>query len=595
MRKIWLILLISFAFLTLECSTVSAEGLENLTFGDNSSKILSPGKAFKVQIYKSGDTIRVHIEPGSGVYVYKNSISISVRPSRAATIGSLYLPATYSHIKTSSNGSEEVYEEPVVITAKLLKSSKQAFTIFVNLKGCSSAGICYPPQTYTMHVNSKTDMHVNNKSLLANNATKFCESDSPSDKDGDSGKFFHGLEANNWLYTLLLMFGLGIMLTFTPCVFPMLPIISSILVGQTKLSRSRSFFLSLAYTLGMCTTYTVAGIVSALSGTLLAAWLQSPVVLSIFALIMVALSLSLFGVFEIGIHSKLSTKISSISNRLEGSTYSGAFGIGALSGLVIGPCIAPPLAGTLLYIAKTGNMWIGGTALFMLALGMGVPLIIIGISADKILPKAGVWMDKIKQICGFSLLGLAVYIVSPVIPPVWATIGYTLVVLACSVWIGFFDAGTPAPLRFVGLLCLLFGIGTGSQLLTSDFAATKSETSIAPYFTPIKSVEQLHQVIKHHRKSPTFIKITAKWCSLCREMERTTFRNPEVIKKLDKFDKFIIDVSDNNAEDRAMMKEYGVFGPPAMIIYNKKYGDSYEKLIGLHNSSSLLKSLSSSK
>ncbi|WP_092484892.1 protein-disulfide reductase DsbD [Candidatus Ichthyocystis hellenicum] len=581
-----LIAFLSFFLLLVSNCSFGADSLSDLSFGSDSSQIVAPDQAFKVQAHRKGNRVSVRIEPATGVYVYKKSISVTPVSPKSSTkiISSLHFPTAKT--KADDKGdSVEVYDSPVDITFNVLKSSHNPLTILVTLRGCSSSGICYPPQKYTIALPPSNKI---NKAKAQQNI------DSNSD---DSDPFFEKLNIRNKLSTLLLFLGLGVMLTFTPCVFPMIPIISSILLGQKKLSKFHSFFLSVAYTMGMCLTYTIVGIISALSGTLLAAWLQNPFVLFTFATIIAALALSLFGAFEIKVPSCISTKISTLSGRFEeNASMSGTFIMGALSALIIGPCVAPPLAGTLLYIAKTGNVFLGGAALFMLALGMGVPIVIVGLSADRILPKAGAWMEKIKQICGFSLLGLAVHIVSPVIPYQIATLCYALVLLACCVWTGFFEAGTSAPIRFIGLLCLLSGIHIGANLTaqnTSNHCET-STTAESPKqklsFDQIESTKQLQRILSR-RQSPVFIKITAKWCSLCSKMEKTTLVNQEVMDKLKNFDRFVIDVSDNSSSSRKLMKKYEVFGPPAMIIYGSKEGSQYKKLIGFQSSAALLKAL----
>ncbi|CUT17461.1 MULTISPECIES: protein-disulfide reductase DsbD [Candidatus Ichthyocystis] len=591
MRKNFgLVAFLSFSFLLMLSNfSFGSNSLDNISFssGNSAQKIMSPDEAFKVQAHRKGSRVSVHIEPATGVYVYKKSISITtINPKNGTKVGQIHFPS--AKIKADDqDGSVEVYDSPVDISFNFLKPSHNPITISVALRGCSSAGVCYPPQKYTITLPSPNKV----------NKTKAQQTDGSDNSD----PFFEKLNIRNKLSTLLLFLGLGIMLTFTPCVFPMIPIISSILIGQKKLSKFHSFFLSLAYTMGMCLTYTIVGIVSALSGTLLSAWLQNPFVLFTFATIISALALSLFGAFEIGLPSSLSTKISTLSGRFEdNASMGGTFVMGVLSALIIGPCVAPPLAGTLLYIAKTGNVVLGGTALFMLALGMGIPIVIVGLSADKILPKAGAWMEKIKQICGFSLLGLAVHIVSPVIPQQIASLSYTLLLLACCVWSGFFEVGTTAPIRFIGLICLLLGVHIGSNLSTqctsnhcepslTGGSVTSAERQKLS-FNQIESTKQLNRILSH-RQLPVLIKITAKWCSSCNKMEKSTFVNPDVVDKLKNFDRFIIDVSENNSSNRKLMKKYEVFGPPAIIIYGNKEESKYKKLIGFQSSDDLLKAL----
>jgi thiol:disulfide interchange protein DsbD len=338
---------------------------------------------------------------------------------------------------------------------------------------------------------------------------------SPSTSIGESGgEIFGLLKSNNYFWIILSFFGFGLLLSFTPCVLPMIPIISGIIIAQGKdLIKKRAFLLSMTYVLGMALTYTAAGVAAGYSGRLISHALQNIWVLIAFALIFVALALSIFGLYELQLPVFIQNKLTAAGNRFKAGTFVGVFFIGLLSAIIISPCVTAPLAGALLYISRTNDVWLGGSALFALSLGMGVPLLIIGTSAGALLPRAGAWMKWVKVFFGILLLAVAFWIIYPVISPP----------------------------------------------LTSSLS-----------FQRLTSLNQLEAQIKETQERAVMLYVSADWCVSCKEMEVLTFRDSRVKEKLKGVKLLKADVTSTNEETDAFLKRFGLFGPPAILFFDQK-------------------------
>ena len=367
----------------------------------------------------------------------------------------------------------------------------------------------------------------------------------------------------------------------------MIPILSGIIAGQGhKISRGRGFALSLAYVLGMAVTYAAAGVAAGMTGTLLSAALQSPWVLGAFALVFVVLSFSMFGFYELQLPTSLQSKLSEESGHLQGGRGIGVFAMGALSALIVGPCVAAPLAGALLYIGQTGDAVLGGTALFVMALGMGVPLLIVGLSAGTLLPRAGAWMEAVKKGFGVLLLATAVWLVSPVIPAVVQMLAWAALLIIPAIYLHALD---PLPSNARGWQRFWKGIGivmllTGAALLIGALAGSRdplqplaglrgqamaAENKKLP-FEPVVSLSDLEAKVMAAGQ-PVMLDFYADWCVSCKEMERFTFSDPAVQAKLAGFKLLKADVTANSANDKALLARFGLFGPPGILFFDK-YG-----------------------
>jgi thiol:disulfide interchange protein DsbD len=363
----------------------------------------------------------------------------------------------------------------------------------------------------------------------------------------------------------------------------MIPILSGIIAGQGhKISRGRGFALSLTYVLGMALTYAAAGVAAGMTGTLLSAALQSPWVLGAFAFVFVVLSFSMFGFYELQLPTALQSKLSDEAGHLQGGRGIGVFLMGVLSALIVGPCVAAPLAGALLYIGQTGDAVLGGTALFVMALGMGVPLIIVGLSAGTLLPKAGAWMESVKKGFGVLLLATALWLVSPVIPALVQMLGWAALFIIPAIYLHALD---PLPQHAKGWQRFWKGIGivmllTGAALLAGALAgnrdplqplaglrgqAVAAETRKLP-FEPVRSVTELDSRLAAVDR-PVMLDFYADWCVSCKEMERFTFADPAVQAKLAGFTLLKADVTENTPDDKALLARFGLFGPPGIIFF----------------------------
>jgi thiol:disulfide interchange protein DsbD len=432
------------------------------------------------------------------------------------------------------------------------------------------------------------------------------------------------LQGGNLFWIAVLFVGLGLLLSFTPCVWPMFPILSSIIAGDAGLckpgaslsnitvTKMRGFLLAIAYSLGIAAVYTGLGIAAGLAGEGLAQELQRPPVLIGFALVLVALSLSMFGVYQLQMPAAWQSRLSAVSGRAEGGRFIGVFFMGAVSALVVGPCVAAPLAGVLLYISQTHNVWIGGTALFSLAIGMCSPLVVLGASEGVLLPKAGAWMEAVKGVFGVLLLAVAIWMASPVLPPALGMIFWALLFVVSAVFMHAFDAlpktasGWQRLWKGVGLFLFVVGVAQVIGATTGAVDPLKPLANVALHeggergvarasqlpFEEIHSIAELDARLAHADK-PILLDFTAEWCVACREMERNTYSDQRVAKKMGEFVLLKADVTANSEDERALMKRFSLFGPPGIILFAQD-GKPLEgaAVIGYQDPDTFLSSLS---
>jgi thioredoxin:protein disulfide reductase len=432
-----------------------------------------------------------------------------IDPPNGISLGKPELPAGKQ--KQDENfGAVAVFYKELKATIPIQGSSGgETLKLTVTSQGCADAGLCYPPQSKTLTVQVPAKEAVPTAQPIA---------EASNGQVDETSAIAAILSGSSLSVALLFFFVAGLGLSLTPCILPMIPILSGIIVGRGHTGRWHNFGLSLAYVLGMATTYAIAGVAAGLTGTLLSAALQNIWVLGSFALIFVALAFSMFGFYELQLPASLQGKLSESANRLPGGQWLGLFGMGALSALIVGPCVAAPLAGALLYIGQTGNAVFGGTALFVMALGMGVPLLLVGLSAGTLLPKAGPWMEWVKRFFGVLLLATAAWLVYPVLPT-------------------------------------LLGSGTA-----------QAHRSALP-FERIRNVAELEQYLKTANK-PVMLDFYADWCVSCKEMEKFTFTDARVQNALKDVVLLQADVTANNPDDTELLKRFDLFGPPGIIFFD---------------------------
>lgn len=534
-------------------------------------EFLDPLVAFKPEARALDDkTVEVRYSIAKGYYLYRDKFRFA---AEGATLGTPVFPAGKQ--KHDDNfGDVEVYYKSVAIRLPLSANQSGPITLKVTAQGCADAGVCYPPQEQKLSV-----------TLPAPGSTPAAVPDAAGDESGHIAGLLQN--AGFWL-AVSTFFGFGLLLALTPCVFPMIPILSGIIVGQGHhVSRSKSFLLSLAYVLGMAVTYAALGVAAGLTGTLLSAALQNPWVLGAFAAVFVVLSFSMFGFYELQLPSFLQSKLSEEASHLHGGHLAAVFAMGALSAVIVGPCVAAPLAGALLYIGQSGDAVLGGAALFAMALGMGVPLLLVGLSATTLLPRSGPWMEAVKKAFGVILLGTALWLVSPVLPAALVMAGWALLLIVPAV---FMHALDPLPAtakgwqRFwkgIGIVMLLagaalvVGLAAGSRdplqplkgVVAANAAAGGGAEAPALPFVRVKSVADLEARVKAAGK-PVMLDFYADWCVSCKEMERFTFADPKVRAKLAGFTLLQADVTANSEDDKALLQRFKLFGPPGIIFFD---------------------------
>jgi thiol:disulfide interchange protein DsbD len=537
----------------------------------HAEEFLDPAVAFKPSARAlDGQTIEVVFDIAKGYYLYRDKFRFAV-DGDSVTLGAPVFPKGKEH-NDENFGKVEVFYKNVAIRLPVERhaSGELPLKLSVTSQGCADAGVCYPPQMQTVAVTLPDPVNAPTAAPVAVDAD-------------ESGKIAGTLRHAGFWANLAFFFIAGLGLSLTPCVLPMIPILSGIIAGQGhKASHARGFALSLAYVLGMALTYAAAGIAAGMTGTLLSAALQNAWVLGAFALVFVVLSFSMFGFYELQLPTALQSKLSEESGHLRGGRGIGVFLMGALSALIVGPCVAAPLAGALLYIGQTGDAVLGGSALFVMALGMGVPLIAVGTAGGSLLPKTGPWMEAVKKGFGVLLLATAVWLVSPVIPPVATMLAWAALLIIPAIFLHALD---PLPPHAKGWQRFWKGIGivmllTGAALLIGALAGSRDPlqplaslrgTAVAaeekkPAFEPVRSLVELDARLAAADR-PVMLDFYADWCVSCKEMERYTFADPTVRAKLAGFTLLKADVTANTADDKALLARFGLYGPPGIIFF----------------------------
>ena len=591
-------------------------------------EFLDPEQAFVFSAQMQAPSeLRIDYRIAPKYYMYRERFEFHVKDDAAGTqatalLGTPVFPKGEVKYDPTFDKNMEVFHDQVSIRLPLLKQT-EPFTLQVVGQGCADAGLCYPPITYDIALEPAAGggmsivggtRGVKKGAAPAGAISTPTDSNStagvvgglsvPSDAASDAGSpsLFDAGDTTiaQWLSEaglariLLICFALGVVLSFTPCVLPMLPILLSVIVGDQKArggvpSKGRGFALTLMYVLGTAVVYTLLGIAAASVGSVLAAWIQNPWVLSAFSLVLIVLAIGMFGAFTIQMPVSLQTSLNNKVSRLPGGRYGGAFGMGMLSALICGPCVAAPLAGILLFISQTGNLLLGGLALFVLAWGQGASLLILGATSGALMPKAGPWMEAIKYFCGLLLLATALWMMMPVLP-LWAQmLGWAFLSMCLAVLLGAFR-GDPGPaasagpwrlmLRALGLLAaawallLLVGLATGSRDPLSPLkgiaqANGAAQTSVAKVnFEKVRSLTELESKVAAAGK-PVMLDFYADWCISCHEMEKFTFTDSRVASAMDTMLVLQADVTGNNAQDRELLKRFRLFGPPGIIFFDR--------------------------
>ena len=568
-----------------------------LTGGDD--EFLTPEQAFIPNLEAlDGNTLRAHFDVADGVYLYRDKLSFSVKDNPGIRLGTPRTPEGDVKVDESF-GKMVVYHEAVDVDIPVIRDTRDAteITVLVNYQGCADAGFCYPPTTQEIPVLLPAVQALDNSDAGNTGAAgNMAGSDGPPRSEQD--RIANSLASGNTILTVLTFFGFGLLLAFTPCVFPMIPILSSIIVGQgDQLTTRRAFMMSLVYVLAMAVTYTVAGVVAGLFGENLQAAFQNPWILATFSAVFVALALSMFGFFELQMPSFLQSRLTEVSNKQQGGTLTGVAVMGFLSALIVGPCVAAPLAGALIYIGQTGDAVLGGMALFALSLGMGAPLLAIGTSAGKLLPKAGSWMDAIKAVFGVLLLAVAIWMLERIIPVAAAMLLWAALLIISAIYMGALEpigegSGWRKLWKGVGVILLVYGVlmlagvatggkdtmqplhglamgGGGGGMAGMSGMGGMGAQSTELHFQKIKGRQQLEQEVARASAAGKAVMLDfyADWCVSCKEMEKYTFSDASVQQALKDVVLLKADVTLNDADDKALLKHFGLIGPPSIMFF----------------------------
>ncbi len=565
----------------------------------SSDEILDPEIAFLVSAEVLADgQLHLNWDIKPGYYLYKNKFSAAT-DNPDISFRNFSFP-TGKVKEDPAFGQVEVYYDQNSASGLIAFSdvNLQEFNLNVAYQGCKEDSVCYPPIKKTLPITLPASFDLQAGKDSSSNEPLLSEQDSITQK----------LKDKNLLFNIISFFGFGLLLSLTPCVFPMIPILSGIIVGEgSRITRTRGVTLSLSYVIAMALTYAVLGIIAGLFSLNLQAASQNVWVLSSFSAVFVFLALSMFGFYELQIPSSWQNKLSPKADEDSRGTLKGAAVMGVLSAIIVGPCVAPPLAGALFYISQTGDALLGGFALFAMGLGFGVPLLIIGATSGELLPRAGVWMESIKRLFGVVMLGVAIWFLERVLAESMVLILWAALFITTAIFIGALDRIESVTTQWqrlwkgLGLVMLAYGVilivaaanggGTVLKPFTQQFNQVTTETLPFSY---ILSLDDLDTELQQARRDgkPVMLDFYADWCVVCDEMETYTFSDPSVRDGLKQFTLLKVDVTKNNDLDKAFLKHFDLFGPPAILFFNTNSAEiKSHRLVGFVKAKPFLKHL----
>ncbi|PLY45860.1 protein-disulfide reductase DsbD [Lelliottia sp. F153] len=531
-------------FLTLILLLCSTSVFAGLFDAPGRSNFIPADQAFVFDFQQNQHDLNLTWQVKEGYYLYRKQVSIT--PARA-TVGEPQLPAGEWH-EDEFYGKSEIYRHRLTVPVTVNQASSGA-TLTVTYQGCADAGFCYPPETKVVPLSE----------VQASPAPS-----APIVETGDtSAKLpFSALWA--------LLIGIGI--AFTPCVLPMYPLISGIVLGgKQRLSTARALLLAFIYVQGMALTYTALGLIVAAAGLQFQAALQHPYVLIGLSVVFTLLALSMFGLFTLQLPSSLQTRLTLMSNRQQGGSAGGVFAMGAIAGLICSPCTTAPLSAILLYIAQSGNMWFGGGTLYLYALGMGLPLILVTVFGNRLLPKSGPWMETVKTAFGFVILALPVFLLERVIGDVWGVRLWALLGVAFFGWAFITSLQAQKPwMRIVQIILLAAALVSVRPLQDWAFGSPGVQTQAHLSFTQISNVDELNAALAQAKGKPVMLDLYADWCVACKEFEKYTFSDPQVQNALKNTVLLQANVTANNVQDKALLKQLNVLGLPTILFFNEQ-------------------------
>lgn len=540
------------------------------TFGSGSNDFVPVDQAFPFNLFQQDHRLTLDWQVKEGYYLYQQRLSFS---AENVTLGDIQMEDGQPY-RDEFFGDVNIYTNPLFVNIPM-QDWQPGAKVIVQYQGCAKAGFCYPPETRVIDIASFTNGDMAPATTLTQTPrqleTSTTNTSTPQPLT-EQDQLASGL-ADNW-WTPLLFLALGVGLAFTPCVLPMYPILTSIVLGSGKLSQRRALGLSLVYVQGMALTYTLLGLVVASAGLQFQAAMQHPYVLIGLSILFVTLALSMFGVYTLQLPSGVQTWLNNLSNKQQGGSSAGVFAMGAISGLVCSPCTTAPLSGALLYVAQSGDLLTGGVALYALAMGMGIPLILVAVFGNKLLPKAGGWMDRVKTLFGFVLLAAPIFLLERILPEMWSTALWSALGIAAFGWL----YHVKNSLEFggwkqsaVGIIAVLGLFASAQPALNYWFAdSTQQAQTSEVSFIKIRNVEELQQqlALAKQAKRPVMLDFYADWCVACKEFEKYTFHDPAVAAQLKQFVLLQADVTRNQAQDIELLQAQQVLGLPTIDFWD---------------------------
>lgn len=540
------------------------------TFGSGSNDFVPVDQAFPFNFFQQDHRLTLDWQVKEGYYLYQQRLSFS---AENVTLGDIQMEDGQPY-RDEFFGDVNIYTNPLFVNIPM-QDWQPGAKVIVQYQGCAKAGFCYPPETRVIDIASFTNGDMAPATTLTQTPrqleTSTTNTSTPQPLT-EQDQLASGL-ADNW-WTPLLFLALGVGLAFTPCVLPMYPILTSIVLGSGKLSQRRALGLSLVYVQGMALTYTLLGLVVASAGLQFQAAMQHPYVLIGLSILFVTLALSMFGVYTLQLPSGVQTWLNNLSNKQQGGSSAGVFAMGAISGLVCSPCTTAPLSGALLYVAQSGDLLTGGVALYALAMGMGIPLILVAVFGNKLLPKAGGWMDRVKTLFGFVLLAAPIFLLERILPEMWSTALWSSLGIAAFGWL----YHVKNSLEFggwkqsaVGIIAVLGLFASAQPALNYWFADSTQQTQTSEVsFIKIRNVEELQQqlVLAKQAQKPVMLDFYADWCVACKEFEKYTFHDPAVAAQLKQFVLLQADVTRNQAQDIELLQAQQVLGLPTIDFWD---------------------------
>ena len=538
-------------FLTLILLLCSTSAFAGLFDAPGRSNFTPADQAFVFDFQQNQHELNLNWQVKEGYYLYRKQISIT--PSQAQ-VSEPQLPAGEWH-EDEFYGKSEIYRGQLNVPVTIAQADKAA-TLTVTYQGCADAGLCYPPETKTIPLSEVKAAATPAISPLPSGEKARVQSESRSELP----------------FSAFWAFLIGVGIAFTPCVLPMYPLISGIVLGgKQRLSTARALLLAFIYVQGMALTYTALGLVVAAAGLQFQAALQHPYVLIGLSVVFILLALSMFGLFNLQLPSSLQTRLTLMSNRQQGGSAGGVFAMGAIAGLICSPCTTAPLSAILLYIAQSGNMWLGGGTLYLYALGMGLPLILVTVFGNRLLPKSGPWMASVKIAFGFVILALPVFLLERITGEVWGLRLWSMLGVAFFGWAFISSLSASKPwMRMVQILLLAAALVSVRPLQDWAFGSTAAQSQAHLTFIPIENINALNHALAQAQGKPVMLDLYADWCVACKEFEKYTFSDPQVQNALKDTVLLQANVTANNEQDKALLKQLKVLGLPTILFFNEQ-------------------------